>query len=95
MKNGLIINDYGTKFYYLNDLFHREDGPAFEYPDGYKSYWINGKRHREEGPAIEMANGDKFYYLNDQEYSEENYWEEIKKRKSLNFILSNIKKEKC
>jgi hypothetical protein len=28
MKNGLIIDEYGDKYHYLNDKRHREDGPA-------------------------------------------------------------------
>jgi hypothetical protein len=93
MKNGLIINDYGTKFYYLNDLLHREDGPAFERTDGCKVYYINGIHHREDGPAVEYPNGDRSYWVNGRLFSEENYWKEIERIKSLNFILSSIKKE--
>jgi hypothetical protein len=42
--------------------YHREDGPAREFTDGYKSWWMNGKRHRLDGPAIEYANGDKEWH---------------------------------
>jgi hypothetical protein len=94
MKNGLIINEYGTKFYYLNDLLHREDGPAFDCPNGDKAWLIHGEYHREDGPAIE-CDGYKAWHLEGKYYSEQNYWKEIKRRKSLEFILSNIKKEKC
>ena len=60
------IDSDGDKFYYKNkemDIYHREDGPAIEFQDGYKSWYINGKRHREDGPAVEFANGDKDWYL--------------------------------
>jgi hypothetical protein len=70
MKNGLNIDQDGTKRYYLNGNLHREDGPAIEY-----------------------SNGNKYYYLDYIRYSEEFYWKEIEKRKSLNFILSNIKEK--
>ena len=43
-KNGLIIDSYGTKRWYLNDKLHRIDGPAVEYEDGSKEWWINGGR---------------------------------------------------
>jgi len=92
MLNGLIINKFGDKKYYLNDKYHREDGPAFEGLNGCKSYYINGIRHREDGPAIDDDDGFKFYYLNGIHYSEEDYWKEIKRRKSLNYILDKIKK---
>jgi hypothetical protein len=54
----------GTKFWFLNGKYHREDGPAVEYTDGHKSWYLNGKRHREDGPAIEYKDGTKRWYLN-------------------------------
>jgi len=54
--------------WYRNDKFlgvvHREDGPAFEYNNGYKEWWVHGNRHRLDGPAIETANGKKFWFIN-------------------------------
>jgi hypothetical protein len=91
MLNGLIVS-HSCNIYYLNDEFHREDGPAIEYIDGYKWYYLNNQLHREDGPAIEWGNGFKSYYLDHVRYSEEDYWKEIKKRKSLNYILENLKK---
>jgi hypothetical protein len=66
MRNGLRINANGSKIWYLNDQYHRTDGPAIEYADGTKSWYLNGQYHRTDGPAIELANGNKFWYLNDQ-----------------------------
>jgi hypothetical protein len=43
MKNGLIIDKYGTCRYYKDDLLHREDGPAIEYADGSKWWCLNGE----------------------------------------------------
>ena len=63
MKNGLIIDEYGTKRYYLNDQLHRVDGPAIEYVDGSMEWHLNGKRHRVDGPAVEKANGTRYWYL--------------------------------
>ena len=37
------INSYGTKRWFLNGKYHREDGPAVEYPSGYKVWWLNDK----------------------------------------------------
>ena len=56
----------GNKYWYLNGKYHREGGPAVEYPDGTKEWWLNGKVHREDGPAMEYSDGDKHWYLNDQ-----------------------------
>jgi hypothetical protein len=54
----------GTKCWYLNNKYHREDGPAVEYADGSKVWWLNGKLHRVDGPAVEGANGSKGWWLN-------------------------------
>jgi len=58
------VHPNGTKYWYLNDQLHREDGPAIEYANGDKSWYLNGKCHREDGPAVELANGNKLWYLN-------------------------------
>jgi hypothetical protein len=61
MKNGLEINEYGDKFYYLNDQLHREDGPAIEYINGFKKWCIHGQFHRTDGPAIITAESKKWF----------------------------------
>jgi hypothetical protein len=63
MKNGLEINEWGTKRYYLNDKLHREEGPAIEYPCGDKEWFQNGLYHRLDGPAIEWYNGSGWWYF--------------------------------
>jgi len=99
MRNGLYIQ-FGTSYYYLNGKFHREDGPAIEWADGDKSWYRHGELHREDGPAIEYGKIarkryilNERYFLNDVEYSEQEYLKEIEKRKSLQYILSNVKKD--
>jgi len=34
-----ILDKYGSKHWYKDDLLHREDGPAVELPDGTKKWW--------------------------------------------------------
>ena len=51
--------------------FHREDGPAIEYSDGYIAWYLNGQLHRTDGPAVQYPNGFKAWYLNGQELTEE------------------------
>ena len=34
MKNGLEIDEYGTKYWYKDGKLHRDDGPAIEYING-------------------------------------------------------------
>ena len=64
MNNNIKIDKYGVKRYYVNNVLHREDGPAVEYPNSSKYWYKNGKRHREIGPAVETFYGDKQWYKN-------------------------------
>jgi hypothetical protein len=52
------------QFWYKNNDFHREDGPAVIKPNGDKYWFQNGKRHRIDGPAVECTNGHKVWYKN-------------------------------
>ena len=61
----------GTKKWFLNGKYHREDGPAIECHDGTKKWFLNDKLHREDGPAIEYSDGDKVWYLNDKLHRED------------------------
>ena len=80
-KDGLTIDEYGTKHWYLNGKYHRTDGPAIEYINGDKHWFLNGKRHRTDGPAIEYYNGTKYWYINGVELSEEEYLRTTRKNK--------------
>lgn len=57
------VDMYGNKYWILNGLRHREDGPAVEFADGTRMWYQNGEPHREDGPAVEWENGSKFYYF--------------------------------
>jgi hypothetical protein len=61
----------GSKFWYLDDKLHREDGPAEEYGNGDKFWFLNGQLHREDGPAVEWADGGKEWYINDEYHRED------------------------
>ena len=76
-KYDIKENFKGDKFWHLNGVLHREDGPACEYSNGVKYWFLNGKRHREDGPAIEWNNGNKLWYLNDVKYTEFEYHKKI------------------
>jgi len=45
-EDGLVyeVRTYsnGDKYWRYNNKYHRLNGPAMEYPNGYKAYWING-----------------------------------------------------
>ena len=60
-------NANGDKYWYLNGVLHRTDGPAIERSNGTKIWYLNDKLHRVDGPAIEWADGDKAWFLNGEE----------------------------
>ena len=64
IKYEVRVYKNGNKEWYLNGLYHREDGPAVEYANGDKFWYVNGKCHRIDGPACEYANGSKSWYVN-------------------------------
>ena len=58
MEHNKTYTDYkvhiyadGEKYWYLNDLLHREDGPAVECANGDKYWYLNGERYTEEKHA--------------------------------------------
>ena len=52
-----------------DDQLHREDGPAYECPDGSRMWYLDGKRHREDGPAVERSDGTHEWYLDGKRLS--------------------------
>ena len=81
MKDGLDIDIYGTKRWYLNNQLHRTDGPAVEFENGGKRWYFGGLLHRTDGPAIEHSNGGKRWYINGVELSEEQYLKRTRNKK--------------
>ena len=80
-EDGPAVEGSFGKYWYINGLRHRLDGPAVVFNNNYKEWYINGKLHREDGPAVEYSDGYKFWYLNGIEYSEEEYNQEVIKIK--------------
>ena len=52
-----------TKWFNMEGVLHRIDGPAVEGSDGNKSWWVNGKLHRVDGPAVESPDGSKSWWV--------------------------------
>ena len=48
MRDGLDIDKYGDKRWYLNGEYHRTDGPAIEHLNGNKYWYLNGMKLSEE-----------------------------------------------
>lgn len=71
MKSICEIDSDGTKRWYLNGEFHREDGPAVEYTNGDNIWFFHGKIHRKDGPAVKFANGDTIWFLHGEMHRED------------------------
>jgi hypothetical protein len=48
--------------------YHRDDGPALEYPNGTKIWYRHGRTHRDDGPAMEWADGTKAWFRNGERH---------------------------
>jgi hypothetical protein len=77
VENGIAyllgIFQYGDQvniYWYLNEKFHREKGPAV-FGDSIKYAWYqNGLRHRLDGPAIIWDDGRIVWHINGNEFTE-------------------------
>lgn len=63
----------GTKYWFLDRLLHREDGPAIEHANGTKFWYQNDNLHREDGPACEFADGMKFWHIDGKQITEKEF----------------------
>ena len=82
MKNGLIVDDYGTRRWFLNGEFHREDGPTIEWADGPKHWYLNDQKYSEEEYEVEIQK------LKDERIKQE---ERLKEIRSFNYKLESLK----
>jgi hypothetical protein len=73
-KPELRIDEDGTKRWFLNGKYHREDEPAIEFVNGHKEWCLNGLLHRVDGPAIEWFNETKSWYINGYSFSTKDEW---------------------
>lgn len=62
--NGFRKTDSGALAWYLNNEFHREDGPALITADGDVFWYKHGAFHREDGAAVIYANGTRKCFVN-------------------------------
>jgi hypothetical protein len=86
-KNEIIIEDDGTtKYWKLNGLLQRDDGPAIVGNDGYKVWYIKGKRHRTDGPAAIYPSGKLFWFLNGLEYSFNSWFSKLTPEQQYNYL---------
>jgi len=79
----LTIDSRGNRVWTNSEgNFHRLDGPALDYANGYKAWYQNGKRHRTDGPAIKYGDGYKAWHLNGEHLTEQEFNEKTKKSES-------------
>jgi hypothetical protein len=57
------VYKFGDIGWYQNGKVHREDGPAYTYPNGSQYWHQNGVFHRKDGPAI-IHHKSKEWWLN-------------------------------
>lgn len=63
MKNGIVTNKEGDKYWYKDGFLHREGGPAVEEVGGFQKWCLNGVVHREDGPALIYSNGISLWFI--------------------------------
>ena len=63
----------GTTEYRVDNIYHRDDGPAIEFASGDRFWFQSGKLHREDGPAVTYFNRPARWFLDGVEYSEEEF----------------------
>ena len=68
---GIIEWADGTRYWYKEGLFHRENGPGVEYKDGTKRWYKEGNLHREDGPACEWWDGEKHWFKDGKRHRED------------------------
>ena len=59
----ITVDDSGNRYWRINGLPHRADGPAITCADGSVEWYLDGRRHCENGPAVILADGAKYWYI--------------------------------
>jgi len=65
------VDEWGNKFWYVNNRLHRTDGPALVLADGTQVWYVNDQLHRTSGPAIIWANGTQEWFIDDKDITKE------------------------
>jgi len=61
---GILTWSTGTRRWYRDGKYHRDDGPAVENANGDLEWIIDGVRHREGGPAMTTTSGQESWWAN-------------------------------
>jgi hypothetical protein len=68
-----IKKEYSDRIEYKNEYeqFHRIDGPAVVWNNGYNEWFNNGKPHRENGTVDEYISGTKEWWIKGNRHRED------------------------
>lgn len=69
-KYKIVTNKRGYTYRFLNNNYHREDGPAIVIA-GDELWYINGVIHRDGGPAVMQCEHKNEWYLNGELHRED------------------------
>ena len=47
-RKEIIFYSNGTKTWFLNGIYHLENGPAVEWDNGYKEWFLYGNQYKDE-----------------------------------------------
>lgn len=64
MRQGWIVSDdSGAQQHFVDNVLHREDGPAMFDVFGNEYWFRHGVQHREDGPAVQFKDGYQVWYF--------------------------------
>lgn len=66
----LFITDIGSKWWWYNGQFHRVNGPAIVWYDGYQSHYYNIPKVPASSQIVKRGNRICEFWLNDRRVSE-------------------------
>jgi len=86
MNYNHIQNTSISTTYWLNDLCHRTDGPAY-ITEAVKEWFQYGSLHRLDGPAVEWNNGDEEWWIRGVKYTKIQHKKYIENLKCPDYML--------
>lgn len=66
VRQGWIVNGDGAKQHFVDNVLHRDDGPAMIDVFGNEHWFRHGAQHREDGPAVQSKDGYQVWYQQGQ-----------------------------
>lgn len=73
MNTPSTIDVDGNKYWFVNGVPHREDGPATVMSNGTEFWYDRGKLHRVDGPAVTYKDGFALLYIKSKKVMPKEY----------------------